>query len=755
MKKVVVSLTQCLLLLFSVLPLASTAPPIIKNPDKLVIAVNHWYQPATIDPAWAYGVSENYILNIYEPLIFYDGERNYRFIPMLSTAVPDIWWVPNVLVQNITGAGSGLVTSTGYQQKWYWRIYFPIRVGVPFHIPPYTLTPEDVEYSLERALVEWRRGGPAWMLYEMFFGIGHYSPFDLGNLSDDSDVVIIGRMIDLCISSNATHVWLNLGSGTPYGPYAPTLHVLARACASIISKQWVNDIVIGTHGRQEWSGYWGNYSYDFWLKYTLPQISPLDDPFPLECGTGPYKLTTWDKIQQYWQVDRFVNYWGGWPAKFPAPPYPSFDPYKKHLPPAGFIERVVVTWAFDDWPTRRVLFLAGDIDLCMVPPAARDELLGEPGIRCIYPLLDLGFGAMFFQFYIIWPPFYWIPPPEFHVYPQGEFHEDGIPRDFFSDVRVRKAFAYAFNYTLFIQSELLGEAIRPATALVPGLTLDSCPYKPLSQSYAYEYNYSKAVQEFQAVPGLWDTGFTIAIPYLDGSIHETAAYILKDNIERMNSKFHVICVPLNYYAYFNAMFYGELPIFFAVWHADYSDVHSVAYQLYHSTGLFPCIQNYINPMIDDLVEAGAVVTNIDMRETIYHQIELLALEDCPNVPLYQNVLRHYQRDWLNGWYYNPAYSLFSYGILHFYAYPLWKGYYTPHKYLDTPQQPWSSFQPFDIDYSGSVTMDDIGFACLAFGSNAVGMYGEPEKRWNFRADVDNNRQVDMTDIGWICYSFGK
>lgn len=752
--RALISLTGCMILLVALSPLAHTAPPIIRNPDTLVIAVEDWCKPVTIDPVWAYGVSMNYLQNIYEPLIFYDGERTNMFLPMLSTVVPDINYVPNKWVENITGTGSGLRTDLGYEQNWYWRIYFQIRTGVKFHETAYTLTPSDVEYSLERALVLNPRCGMTWMLYELFFGPGIYSPWYMGNLAIDTEIAIVGQMLDYAVESNCTHVWLNLGSGKPEGPYAPTLHILSQVCFSIISKQWVNDVVIGTYGRPEWSGNWGDYSYDYWLAYTRPPRSPLDDPFPIECGTGPYKLSKWDEEYRYWEAIKFDEYWDGWPASHPAPPYPSFDPYGKHLKPAGYLNRILVTWAYD-WPTRYVMFLEGDIDLCEVPPAARAKILGKDGIRCVYPLPELACEAMFYNFWLRWPPFHWTPPPEFNVYPEGEFHEDGIPKDFFRDARIRKAFAHAFNYTLFIEEELLGEAFRPATALVPGLTLRYCPYKPLSPSYAYKTNYTLARELFKSVEALWNIGFTIAIPYVYGSIDETAAEILKYTIESMNPRFHVLCVPLNFNTYYYAIFYWELPMYFMRYHAEYPDVHSMAFEFYHSCGTLAMLQGYDNFEVDKLIELGAYVTDETIRQNIYRQVELMVLEDCPSVPLYQCLLRHYQRDWLNGWYYNPAYPQFGYGIISFYAYPLWKGYYTPHKYLDFTQQPFSQFQPFDVDFNGVVDMTDIGFVCFAYGSNALGEYGQPTKRWNFRCDIDNDRVVDMDDIGYMCQYFGK
>ncbi|RLG05905.1 MAG: hypothetical protein DRN68_07875, partial [Thaumarchaeota archaeon] len=55
------------------------------------------------------------------------------------------------------------------------------------------------------------------------------------------------------------------------------------------------------------------------------------------------------------------------------------------------------------------------------------------------------------------------------------------------------------------------------------------------------------------------------------------------------------------------------------------------------------------------------------RKEIYYELQKIYFEDCPSVMLYQPVGRHYERDWVQGWYYNPIYP----GV---YFYALWKGY---------------------------------------------------------------------------------
>lgn len=59
----------------------------VKNPDTLIIA--DYGTVNSLDPAYAYDTaSGSRVMNIYESLIFFDGEKTGEFVPMLATKVP-------------------------------------------------------------------------------------------------------------------------------------------------------------------------------------------------------------------------------------------------------------------------------------------------------------------------------------------------------------------------------------------------------------------------------------------------------------------------------------------------------------------------------------------------------------------------------------------------------------------------------------------------------------------------------------------
>jgi len=114
-----------------------------KNPDTFIQASIG--DADSLDPAYGYDTaSGEQTENIYDPLIWYDGGSTTKFVPALATE-----W-------NISEDG-----------KTY---RFKIRKGVKFHNGN-DLTPEDVEYSFERGMVQDYGAGPQWMFLEPLLGI--------------------------------------------------------------------------------------------------------------------------------------------------------------------------------------------------------------------------------------------------------------------------------------------------------------------------------------------------------------------------------------------------------------------------------------------------------------------------------------------------------------------------------------------------------------------------------------------------------
>ncbi|PIY32206.1 MAG: peptide ABC transporter substrate-binding protein, partial [Candidatus Infernicultor aquiphilus] len=132
------------LLLALIMLFASFSFAEVKNPDTMILATIGG--PESMDPHWAYDTASGEVIyNCYDNLINYKGESTSEFVPMLATEVPTV--------------ENGLIKDDGL------TYIFTIRKDVKFHNGD-ILTPEDVAYSIKRALIFDRAGGPVWMLFE-------------------------------------------------------------------------------------------------------------------------------------------------------------------------------------------------------------------------------------------------------------------------------------------------------------------------------------------------------------------------------------------------------------------------------------------------------------------------------------------------------------------------------------------------------------------------------------------------------------
>jgi peptide/nickel transport system substrate-binding protein len=700
-------LLASLLLSLPLLPCVLAAPPAIPRQMEIVEATIEGGSIATVDPAASYDWGSGELLtNMYDTLVFFDGERMDRYLPQLA----DNW-----TVENITG------TTSPEGLPWYFRYTFHVRPNVRFWDGS-TLTPEDVEYCFERGMVLEAGDNPQWMFYEPLLNtwgaLGLNTTALEGNSTEQARV---GAIIDHSVECNSTHVWFNLAFP---GAYPPFMQILSQQWSSIYSKAWALDLGRPTN----WDGNWSDW-YSHWLSMRNYALPPFDDPIPVAMGTGPFVFEELDSTHERWSVVRNHDYWRGWPLD-----WPGFGSSK----PAGYIERFVVTYAYD-WNARSTMFLNGEVDLCAVPRQYISQMLGQPGIRCTYPLPSLAVDALCFQFNINIASLY---SP---ILPPGTFSESGVPSDFFGNaswgVHVRKAFAYAIDYATFIEEKYLGEASHPPTAIIPVL----CTY--YASNAGYTFNLSRTAEELHQVPGLWDTGFTLRFLYNEGSTpgrNQPQAQIAQA-ISSLNPKFHCYALGVSWSEYLAASQSRQVPVFIVGWLADYPDPHDFAYAFYYSRGNFASRQGYNSSTMDALIDQGIRQSDNQERRATYGLIQQVAIDDCPSAALVTVIGRHFERTWVCGWYCNPVYP----GV---YAANLWKWYYTPHAQLDTVTNATANLLPYDINYDGKINMFDVGATAASFAT----LYGPPmSSRWVYRCDFNNDRKIDMKDISGVAKNFGK
>ena len=650
-KKTTFSLALVLLLLAYV-PLMSVSAQEVPRPYHLIYAT--FGEPESVDPHWSYDSSGMEFANqVYDTLIFFDGVPVNEFMPLIASEVPT---VENGLVS------ADLMTYT-----------FPIRSGIPFHNGE-ILTTEDVAYSIERMLVMDRDGGPSVLLLE-----------PLLDMFDTVDAT--AEQIDNAVTYTDTEVTFHLSKLFPYEAF---MQLLAQPWSAILCKSW--SIEQGC-----WPGTW-----DVWRDYNVPEISPLDDPTNVVCGTGPYKFDYWEHDVEY-SIVKNDDYWGGWTpgARRGA---------------RGWLERVTVKM-IDEWSTRKMMFTAADVDFCDVPTPNIPEAEAIDGVRCHYPFGQLYLCCMFYTFDIAEGSLYM---------PQL----GGVDKpDLWTDPDLRKAFAHAFDYATYIEDVHLNEAWEPNSVIPRGYA----EWNPDQEKY--ELDLAKAEEYFRKAwdGAVWEQGIDVILTYNTGNVpRQMACEMMRDQVEPLNDKFTFTVVGVDWPAYLGALVAHELSFFAIAWGADYADAYSFANPFMHTGGDLAWCQVYGNSTIDALVVAALAETDPAEKQAMYNELQQIYYEDCPAVLLYQLTIRHFERDWVQGYYFNMLMP----GSQGYYYYHYWKE--------DLPGE--------DLDRNGVVDIFDIVMIAKAFGSYFTPPTIHPE--WDSRADLVTDRVIDIFDIVKIAKQFG-
>jgi len=466
---------------------------------------------------------------------------------------------------------------------------FKIRERVKFHNGN-NLTPTDVEYSFERGMVQDYGAGPQWMFFEPLLGL--FTSRTANGLIPLEDI------------TNAVEVdgeWVQFNLVAPYEPF---LQILSGPWGSIVDREWCIE-------NGDWDGTQASYEA---LNDPPAGGSPLQS---IANGTGPFMLERWEPGVEISLV-RNDNYW---------------------QEPANF-ERVI-TKVVDEWTTRKLMLEAGDADWVYVPRAFIDELEGVEGLMAYKDLPEMTVDAFFFQFNI---------SPESTMVGSGQLDGNGIPLDFFTDLDVRKGFAYAFDWETYINDALLGEAQQVASPVIEGL-----PYMNSDQPM-YSLDLAKAEEHLRNAWGgqVWENGFTFTLAYNAGNLsRKTACEILQANLFAINPDFKVNIQIMQWPTLLRSMYAGLLPMFQIGWQADYPDPHNFILPFMHSHGTFSAWQNYHDPEIDALIEQGIAAADPAERQVIYYQLQNLYIEEVPSFTIAQPLGRRYFRDWVQGFYFNP------------------------------------------------------------------------------------------------------
>jgi len=526
----------------------------------------------SLDPPWGYDTaSGEQVQYIYETLVYFDGTKTDEFVPVLATE-----W--ELLDDNVT-----------YR--------FKIREGVKFHEGG-DLTPSDVEYSFERAMVQDRYFGPVWMFYQPLLDLH-------GSRDGDGNIQVTFDQIDNAVEVDGDWVQFNLANPAWNLVF---LQILCGPWASIVDKEWCV-------AQGEWGG-----TEETWEDYNNPYVSDsyLHD---YTNGTGPWKLEEWDPGVQI-KLVRNDDYW---------------------REPAAF-ERVI-TQKVEEWTTRKLALLAGDADLVYVPLAYIGELEGIADLTVYQdlPELTLSIDALFFNMAIAEDSTY---------VGSGALDGNGIPMDFFTDIDVRKGFNYAFDWETYINDALMGEATQMGSPIAEGLPF----YNPAASMYSHDLTKAEEHLKLAWDGEVWEKGFKFTLLYNPGNLpRKTVCEILAENLAAINPKFQVSILPMDWSTgIVPNLFSGLLPCFQIGWLVDYPHPHNVVVAFMASYGVFPHLQGYGYPELDELIEDAFNELDPAVQQDMYYEIQERYYEDAPSIMLCQPLGRRYFTKYIHGFYFNPV-----------------------------------------------------------------------------------------------------
>jgi peptide/nickel transport system substrate-binding protein len=599
-------------------PMGDVSPE-FKNPDTYIVVTGAG-EPETLDPSWTYETAGSAVENnIYEGLIWFNKDRTDEFVPMLATD-----WAPN---------------EAGDQ----WT--FNVREGVTFHEGG-TLEPHDIAYSLQRGLLQDRIDGPHWMTLEAFFGL--YTIEDLAiqvdGAAESFDEVSDAALVETCEMVKEAVTYDDEAGTVTYNLDRPTPWFLAMLANTFM----------GATYDQEWmveNGAWDG-SCDTWVEYHDPAAEDTI-LFNQSNGTGPYMLDYWTPGEEivlvanenYWREEPM---WDGGPSGAPS------------------IKRVVIQ-NVNEWGTRLAMFEAGDADYVYVPPQYRPQIEPYYGTECMADgTCETVNDAGYIQAWVDLPNPVMTPAQmnwQINIeggnpfVGSGELDGNGVPPDFFQDIHVRKAFNYCMDFEAMIQDALNGEGIQAQGPIIQGMMGYLEGQDPL-----YSYDPAMCEEEFkQAFDGeLWENGFYMQLAYNTGNdTRRLASEILKAGIETVNPKFNVSVVGMPWPVLLNSRRAGKLPIYVGGWLEDFHDPHNWVQPFLHPQGAYGRVVNMPEEKAAeyaDLIEQAASLTTAEERRPIYEEIQLKAQEEAVNIWLYQGVGRVHLQEWIQNFYYNPAYS---------------------------------------------------------------------------------------------------
>jgi len=607
--------------------------------DTTVYNIQTFGDPETLDPALNYeSAGAGIIQQVYEGLVTYNREKADEYVPQLAEAMPEI-------------SEDGLTYT------------FTIREGITFHEGG-ELTAEDVAYSFQRGLLQGGYSSPQLLFTEPFLGVGVYDISevvfaddpDLGTKAGDPTAVQAADPALLAAACEKVQSAIvadgNTVTFTLANAWAPLISTMAGGWGSIQDKEWVAENGGWDGDCATWQNFYG--------------IASENDPFTsITNGTGPYVLERWTPGEEivltanenYWRTEDVGPAWEGGPVGVAA---------------LGTINITNV----EEWGTRFAALQAGDADVVTVPPENQSQVDPLAGEICEYNFDTRGYdcaasdnAAGTLRLYRGAPTtsrtdlmFTWNINAEGGnpLLGSGALDGSGISPDFFSDVNVRRGFAYCFDYDTYIADVFNGEAVQNVGPIIPGML----GYNADGPKYTYDPD--KCAEELATAWGgtLPETGFRFQAAYNSGnSTRQIVAEIIASSLDSVSSanptpnNYQVEVIGLPWANFLRNQRESRLPVFISGWAEDIHDPHNwVQPFLVGTYAARMGIPDELKAEFQEKINAAVVATDTDERQKLYEEITQMDYDNVMGVRLALPQSRRYEQRWVQNWYYNPSYS---------------------------------------------------------------------------------------------------
>ena len=516
-------------------------PGNVPNPSVINVAEVVPAGPYSFDPQIDYEtVGYEVIANVYETLIAYNGSSTSQFVPIVAKEVPSF--------------SNHLISPDGLNYTFYIRPNLTFSNGDP-------LTVYDVYMSMVRALlfVQGSPGTPDWILAQDLLPGGGFLPG---------------------LYSNGTALYQNITRAITYNNQTQsiTFHLLKPdpafldyvadpLGAGIVDYKWLVQhgagITMTPSGFLKYTQYGNEMNYNNYIRYNA-------------MGSGPYMIQTYLSGQSIVLVPN--------PNFHPIPGIPGYN----KMPTL----KVYIQWV-KDYETALLMMESGQSDITTGLPTSdypTVAALQAQGKQNIYTFPTL--SNYFYEF--VWD----VNVSGMQKIYGSQYH---LPYNYFANPLVRKAFAYAFNYTNYIDN-LLGNKIYHAnfgfhyTGVIPMGMPGYVPPENLSNVPVYNLTLAK---KFMMESGMYNTSVNIPIiVYASDPIDYAAASMWASNLTKMDPNIHATPIYQAFATTIGYMVPGQnpMPIYFIGWVPDYPYPSDYVNAMCLENGTYPAANgwNYTN-----------------------------------------------------------------------------------------------------------------------------------------------------------------